>query len=192
MGAELTVTIERIGSCAICENPEVWHGKFPTRKDNLQCGFKFYIKSSTTEIPLNTNTEITKIEFANLIPITQGDVIPTEFTIEIQGQCNKCGFCCGYRNKKLQPYGCSHIITTGNKKGECAIYDYLADWCDEHQKTHTDCVPAINQPVKKFNPDCGYSFVVTTPGLVITGQEIIYFEVANFTGHLTEGQNIRI
>ena len=174
-------TIERIGE-----------GQLPKRKEDMNCGFKWYFKSSTTDIPLPVNAEITKIEFANPIGITPQDVIPVEFTIEIQGQCNKCGFCCGYRDKKLQPYGCSHIVTTGNKKGECSIYENLSDWCEEHQQTHEDCIPRRNQPTKKFNPDCGYSFIVITPDLVITGQEIIYFEMANVTGHLTEGSQIRI
>lgn len=173
-------TIERIGE-----------GKLPARKDNMKCGFKWYFKSSTTDIPLPVNVEITKIEFANPIGITPQDVIPTKFTIEIQGQCNKCGFCCGFRKNKLIEGGCSHIITTGNKKGECGIYANLADFCEEHQESHEDCIPAINQPVKKFNSKCGYSFIVITPGLVITGHEIIFFEVANFTGHLTQGSEIR-
>jgi len=173
-------TIERIGD-----------GKLPERKNNMNCGFKWYFKNSTTNIPLNPNIEITNIEFAELIPIGPGDIIPTELTIEIQGQCNKCGFCCGYRDKKLQPWGCSHVITIGNRKGECAIYENLADFCEEHNESHADCIPSINMPVKKFNPDCGYSFIVITPGLVITGKEIIFLEVANFEGHIIEGSKIR-
>lgn len=173
-------TIERIGE-----------GKLPLRKDNMNCGFKWYFKSSTTDLPLNSDIEITKIEFASPIGITLQDEIPTEFTVEIQGQCNKCGFCCGYRDKKLQSYGCSHIVTTGNKKGECAIYDTRADWCEEHQETHEGCIPSPHMPVKKFNPNCGYSFVVITPDIILTGHEILFFEVANFTGHLTEGVLIR-
>lgn len=173
-------TIERIGE-----------GKLPARKDNMACGFKWYFKSSTTDVPLPTNAEITKIEFASPIAIKPDDVIPTEFTVEIQGQCNKCGFCCGYRNKKLIEGGCSHVVRTGRNKGACAIYDHLADFCDEHQESHEDCIPKINMPVRKFNPDCGYSFIVITPGLVITGHEIVFFEVANFTGHLTEGVGVR-
>ena len=175
------IVIERIGE-----------GKLPGRKDNMNCGFKWYFKSSTTDLPLNPDIEITKIEFANPIMISPEDVIPSEFTVEIQGQCLKCGFCCGYRDKKLQPYGCSHIITLGNRKGECAIYDHLADFCIEHNESHVDCIPAVNMPVKKFNPACGYSFIVNAPGTKIHGQEIIFFDVANFTGHLTEGIKIRI
>ena len=174
------IVIERIGE-----------GQLPERKDNMNCGFKWYFKSSTTDLPLNPDIEITKIEFASPIGITPEDVIPQEFTIEIQGQCLKCGFCCGYRNKKLQPYGCSHVVTTGNKKGECAIYANHADFCTEHNESHADCIPRINMPVKKFNPDCGYSFIVITPDIILTGHEIIFFEVANFTGHLTEGLEIR-
>ena len=173
-------TIERIGE-----------GQLPARKDNMKCGFKWYFKSSTTDIPLPVDTEITKIEFANLIGITPDDVIPTELTTEIRGHCNKCGFCCGYRNKKLIEGGCSHVVTKGRNKGECAIYDHFADGCEEHLEGHEDCIPPPNQPVKKFNPDCGYSFIVITPDLVITGKEILYFEVANFTGHITEGKRIR-
>lgn len=173
-------TIERIGE-----------GQLPLRKENMKCGFKWYFKSSTTDVPLPVNTEITKIEFASPIGITPQDVIPTEFTVEIQGQCNKCGFCCGYRNKKLMEGGCSHIVTIGNKKGQCAIYNNLKDFCAEHQESHEDCIPRINMPVKKFNPACGYSFIVITPDLVITGHEIVFFEVANFTGHLTEGAKVR-
>lgn len=173
-------TIERIGE-----------GQLPARKDNMKCGFKWYFKNSTTDILLPVNAEITKIEFANLVGITPEDVIPTEFTIEIQGQCNKCGFCCGFRDKKLIEGGCSHVVTTGGNKGECAIYENLADFCNKHQESHEDCIPRINMPVKKFNPDCGYSFIVITPDLVITGEEIIFFEVVNFTGHLTEGAEAR-
>lgn len=173
-------TIERIGE-----------GKLPARKDNMRCGFKWYFKSSTTDIPLPKEAEITKIEFASPIAISPGDVIPAELTIEIQGQCNKCGYCCGYRNKKLIKGGCSHVIITGSKKGECAIYDHHADFCDEHKESHKDCIPRINMPVKKFNPDCGCSFVIISPELVVKGKEIIFFEVVNFTGHLTEGAQAR-
>ena len=173
-------TIERIGE-----------GQLPARKDNMKCGFKWYIKSFATDVSLNTNTEITKIEFASPIAIKPDDVIPTEFTVEIQGQCNKCGFCCGYRNKKLIEGGCSHIVLTGDNRGECAVYVNLTDFCEEHQESHEDCIPRINMSTKKFNPGCGYSFIVITPGLVITGHEIIFLEVANFTGHLTEGAEVR-
>lgn len=166
-------------------------GQLPARKDNMACGFKWYFKSSTTDIPLPVNAEITKIEFASPIAIKPDDIIPTEFTIEIQGQCNKCGFCCGYRNKKLIEGGCSHVVKTGRNKGECAVYDNLADLCNEHQESHEDCIPRINMPTKKFNPACGYSFIVITPDIILTGHEIVFFEVANFTGHLTEGAEVR-
>lgn len=176
----MEIVIERIGE-----------GQLPARKENTRCGFKWYFKSSTTDIPLPVNAEITKIEFASPIGITKDDVIPTEFTVEIQGQCNKCGFCCGYRNKKLIEGGCFHIITVGNKKGECGIYANLADFCSEHNESHEDCIPRINMPTKKFNPLCGYSFIVITPDIILTGHEIVFFEVANFTGHLTEGTEVR-
>jgi hypothetical protein len=183
-------TIERIGSCA-CGDLSALHGKLPLRKGNMACGYKFYFTGSTFDFAHNMNIEITDIEFAELIPITPDTPIPTMFVVEMQGSCNKCGFCCGYRNKTLQPYGCSHIITTGNRKGECAIYENLVDWCEEHQESHADCIPPQNMPCKKFNPDCGYSFIVITPGLVITGKEITFLEVANFEGHLIEGSKIR-
>jgi len=176
------IVIERIGD-----------GQLPERKDDMNCGFKWYFKSDTfaSGYHINPNVEITKIEFANPIGITPEDVIPTEFTIEIQGQCNKCGYCCGYRNKKLTENGCSHIVTTGNNKGECAIYETRSQYCEEHGEAHEYCEHFPRQPVKKFNLDCGYSFIVITPDIILTGHEIIFFEVANFTGHLTEGVLIR-
>lgn len=176
------IVIERIGD-----------GQLPARKDNMNCGFKWYFKSDTFDplYNLNPNIEITKIEFASPIGITPENVIPTEFTVEVQGQCLKCGFCCGYQNKKLLPSGCSHIITTGGNKGECAIHETRDQYCEEHGESHGYCNHFPRQPVKKFNPDCGYSFIVTTPDIILTGHEILFFELANFTGHLTEGVLIR-
>lgn len=177
-----TITIERIGE-----------GQLPSRKDNMKCGFKWYFKSDTFNpmLRLNSDIEITRIEFASPIGITPQDELPTEFTVERQGQCNQCGFCCGYRNKKLIDGGCSHVILKGGDKAKCAIYDTRAEHCEEHGEAHEECLYTPNQPNKKFNPDCGYSFIVITPDIILTGHEVIFFEIANFTGHLTEGVLIR-
>lgn len=183
--------IERIGSCNDCNlcsekrvimptqfilGPGFTHGMATPTSDYLICSIRFRIKSWDFVQPI-PDVEIAGIKFVSPIGITSGDrdTWPDEITIERQGSCLKCGYCCGYRDGKLSEYGCSHIITTGNKKGECSIYENLSDFCTEHGHTHEDCIPPQDMPTHLGNPDCGYSFIVTTPGLPITGNEVLKF-----------------
>lgn len=185
------MVIERIGSCNDCNLCSEKRVVLPstlicgvgfnpmTATPSPQyriCSIRFRIKSWDFVEPI-PDVDIIGMKFANLITITSGDrdIFPSEFTVERQGSCLKCGFCCGYRNKVLTEYGCPHVIITGAKKGECSIYESLSDFCIEHGHTHEDCIPPPSHPNRFGNQDCGYRFIVTTPGLPITGNEVLRF-----------------
>ena len=138
------------------------------------CSIRFRIKKWDFINPL-PDFEIVGIKFANPITISPAalDTWPDKITIERKGTCSKCGWCCGWRGSNLHKHGCSHVITTGKKKGECSIYANLSDLCSEHGHTHDGCVPPPYMPYHLYTQDCGYSFIVTTPGLPITGNEIL-------------------
>ena len=76
-----------------------------------KCSIRFKIKSWDLPYPL-PEWEIAGIKFLNPISINSADrdTFPKEFTVEMQGTCNKCGFCCGWRNNKATPQCCSHIF----------------------------------------------------------------------------------
>jgi len=143
--------------------------------------FRWSVKESDFEIPL-PNQEVVGLQFATPIPITQDDInnFPNEFRIERTGSCNKCGYCCGWIQNKATAYCCIHIIKTGNKRGECGIYANLADVCidancdnQDLNGSHLSCQPSPHQPYHKLNENCGYSWIVTTPGLPISNKEVI-------------------
>lgn len=134
--------------------------------------FKYQVKSSTFEIPL-PDYYVTGLKFSEPIPVTPQDLqnLPDEIEIERQGSCNECGYCCGYMGANdFTEEACVHLIRTGNRKGECGIYETLADWCETCGDSHASCIPPPHQP---YPLDiCNYKWIVITPGLPITGKEV--------------------
>ena len=181
--------IERIGSCNDCDLCSERRVVLPSAlicgigttlimatpsPQYRVCSIRFRIKEWDFVNPI-PDADIIGIKFANPITITSGDrdIWPDEIRIDMTGNCNKCGFCCGWRANKLIEYGCSHIITTGNKKGECSIYESLGDYCPQHGFNHAECIPPQDMPTRLYNDSCGYQFIVATPGLPITGNEVL-------------------
>jgi len=190
-----SMVIERIGSCNncnLCTEKRVvipammdcgfGHAmqKATANSEYRKCSIRFRFKSWDFEWPLPTQ-HIAAIKFLNPIAISpeDRDSFPSEFKIERQGKCEQCGFCCGWRNNKLQSTGCSHVITKGQDRGKCSIYDHLTDYCPEHGETHEWCIPPPSMPVRLWNINCGYRFIVNTPGIPINGNEVLRFYLIN-------------
>lgn len=143
--------------------------------------FRWRVKESDFEKAF-PDMEIVGLRFSTPIPISQEiiDNFPTEIRIERIGSCNQCGYCCGWIDNKAADHCCDHILRAGGSRGECGIYANLTDVCSnpdcgksDPDGTHSKCLPPPNNPYHKDNPDCGYSWIVTTPGIVLTDKEVI-------------------
>ena len=136
-------------------------GDFPegfSIPESVQLKARYQIQSEDFEIPL-PDMDCVGIEFVGIGAV---ETPPEEFEIERQGSCDQCGYCCGE---------CSHLYTSGPKAGQCKIYNKLSDFCQTHDSTHEDCIPPPHQPYSEGI--CNYPFIVITPDLDITGEEVV-------------------
>lgn len=80
-----------------------------------------------------------------------------EYKLVRRGHCNKCGYCCGFRNGKKIEGACVHL----GENGLCTIYKKLEEYCVICGKNHGECASSASappRPLRKENPLCGYRF----------------------------------
>lgn len=94
-----------------------------------------------------------------------------EIVIVRKGNCNKCGYCCGFIDGKITEGSCRHLLSNGS----CSIYDKRSEYCKECGHTHENCIQGPMLPLRKVNPKCGYRFYMKE-----SGAEVINIELADW------------